>query len=102
MTSAPHVMKDKVIAGVSGGEFGVRGHVTAYDIKTGQEVWRAYSMGPDEDVRLADDFNAANPHFGRQNQGVATWQGDRSEERRVGEEGGGAVGGIEGHVEANS
>jgi len=72
MTSAPHVMKDKVIAGVSGGEFGVRGHVTAYDIKTGQEVWRAYSMGPDEDVRLADDFNAANPHFGRQNQGVAT------------------------------
>src|SRR5881397_2169024 len=77
MTSAPHVMKDKVIAGVSGGEFGVRGHVTAYDIKTGQEVWRAYSMGPDEDVRLADDFNAANPHFGRQNQGVATWQGDQ-------------------------
>src|SRR5437867_688951 len=68
---------NKVIAGVSGGEFGVRGHVTAYDIKTGQEVWRAYSMGPDEDVRLADDFNAANPHFGRQNQGVATWQGDQ-------------------------
>src|SRR3989441_3735833 len=77
MTSAPHVMKDKVIAGVSGGEFGVRGHVTAYDIKTGQEVWRAYSMGPDEDARLAGDFNAANPHFGRQNQGVATWQGDQ-------------------------
>src|SRR6184192_66800 len=77
MTSAPHVMKDKVIVGVSGGEFGVRGHVTAYDIKTGQQAWRAYSMGPDEEVRLADDFNAANPHFGRQNQGVATWQGDQ-------------------------
>src|SRR5216110_2847623 len=77
MTSAPHVMKDKVIVGVSGGEFGVRGHVTAYDIKTGQQAWRAYSMGPDEEVLLADDFNAANPHFGRQNQGVATWQGDQ-------------------------
>jgi PQQ-dependent dehydrogenase (methanol/ethanol family) len=55
----------------------VRGHVTAYDIKTGQQVWRAYSMGPDEEVLLADDFNAANPHFGQRNQGVATWQGDQ-------------------------
>jgi len=77
MTGAPHVMKDKVIVGVSGGEFGVRGHVTAYDIKTGQRVWRAYSMGPDEEILLADDFNKANPHFGQKNQGVATWQGDQ-------------------------
>jgi PQQ-dependent dehydrogenase (methanol/ethanol family) len=77
MTSAPHVYKDKVIAGVSGGEFGVRGHVTAYNIKDGKLVWRAYSMGPDEDVLLADDFNQANPHFGQRNQGTATWQGDQ-------------------------
>ncbi len=77
MTGAPHIMKDKVIIGVSGGEFGVRGHVTAYDLKTGKQVWRAYSMGPDEEILLADDFNAANPHFGQKNQGVATWQGDQ-------------------------
>jgi len=77
MTSAPHVYKDKVIVGVSGGEFGVRGHVTAYNVKDGQQVWRAYSMGPDEDVRLADDFNQANPHFGQRNQGTETWQGDQ-------------------------
>ncbi len=77
MTSAPHIYKDKVIVGVSGGEFGVRGHVTAYDIKDGTQVWRAYSMGPDEDVRLADDFNQANPHFGQRNQGTGTWQGDQ-------------------------
>jgi len=77
MTGAPFVMKNKVLVGVSGGEFGVRGHVTAYDLKTGRQVWRAYSTGPDSEVRLADDFNAANPHFGQRNQGIETWQGDQ-------------------------
>ncbi len=77
MTGAPFVMKNKVLVGGSGGEFGVRGHVTAYDLKTGRQVWRAYSTGPDSEVRLADDFNAANPHFGQRNQGIETWQGDQ-------------------------
>src|SRR6267378_1240266 len=77
MTSAPHIYKDKVVVGVSGGEFGVRGHVTAYNVKDGRLVWRAYSMGPDEEVLLADDFNQANPHFGQRKQGTETWQGDQ-------------------------
>ncbi len=77
MTSAPHIYKDKVIVGVSGGEFGVRGHVTAYNVRDGRQVWQAYSMGPDEDVLLADDFNQANPHFGQRKQGTETWQGDQ-------------------------
>lgn len=51
-TSSPMVFKDKVIVGVSGGEFGVRGAVTAYDIKDGKRVWRAFSMGPDSDTLL--------------------------------------------------
>ena len=51
-TSAPHVFKDKVIIGISGGEFGVRGSVTAYNMKDGKQVWRAYSMGPDSDTLL--------------------------------------------------
>lgn len=76
MTNAPLVVKDKVITGISGGEFGVRGHVTAYSISNGQRAWRAYSMGPDEDVLLADDFNSANPHFGQKGVGTSTWQGD--------------------------
>ncbi len=33
-------VKDKIIVGISGGEFGVRGHVTAYNIATGKLVWR--------------------------------------------------------------
>ena len=41
-TSAPMVIKDKVLVGISGGEFGVQCHVTAYDLKTGKRVWRAY------------------------------------------------------------
>ena len=40
-TNAPHVFKDKVITGISGGEFGVRGRLIAYDIKTGKKVWTA-------------------------------------------------------------
>src|SRR5262249_13655668 len=70
------VVKDKYIVGISGGEFGVRGHVTAYDINSGKKVWRAYSTGPDEELMLAPDFNAANPHYGQKGQGTSTWQGD--------------------------
>src|SRR5690348_16948081 len=40
-TNAPHIFKDKVITGISGGEFGVRGYVTAYDKDTGRQIWRA-------------------------------------------------------------
>ncbi len=46
-TNAPLVVKDKVITGISGGEYGVRGFVVAYDIATGRQVWKAYSVGPD-------------------------------------------------------
>ena len=35
MTSAPMVVGDKVIVGISGGEYGVRGHVTAYNLRDG-------------------------------------------------------------------
>ncbi len=44
-TSAPFVFKDKVLVGDSGGEFGVQCHVTAYNIRDGKSVWRAYSEG---------------------------------------------------------
>src|ERR1700726_3682399 len=49
-TSAPLVVKDKVLIGISGGEFGVQAHMTAYDIKTGKLVWRGYSEGPDDQI----------------------------------------------------
>jgi methanol dehydrogenase (cytochrome c) subunit 1 len=70
------VIKDKYIASISGGEFGVRCHVTAYNINSGQQVWRAYSMGPDPELLLAPDFNAANPHYGQAGEGTKTWPGE--------------------------
>jgi PQQ-dependent dehydrogenase (methanol/ethanol family) len=76
-TSAPHVYKDKVIIGISGGEFGVRGSVTAYDMKDGKRVWRGYSMGPDSDV-LIDP--AKTTHLGKPvgpTSGTNTWQGEQ-------------------------
>ncbi|MCB1786308.1 MAG: methanol/ethanol family PQQ-dependent dehydrogenase [Gammaproteobacteria bacterium] len=76
-TSAPLVVKDKVYVGISGGEFGVRGHLTAYNIKDGSQVWRGYSMGPDSDT-LMDP--AKTTHLGQpvgKDSGTATWEGDQ-------------------------
>lgn len=70
-------VKDKIIVGISGGEFGVRGHTTAYDINTGAMVWRAYSMGPDSDT-LIDPENTT--HLGKPvgaDSGTNTWEGDQ-------------------------
>lgn len=48
-TSAPLVIKDKVLVGTSGGDDGVRGFVAAFDAATGKEVWRFWTIpGPGE------------------------------------------------------
>jgi len=44
ITHAPLVIGQNVIVGVSGGEYGIRGHVTAYNMKTGEQTWRWYSI----------------------------------------------------------
>ena len=62
ITSAPMVVKDKVISGISGGEFGVRGFVTANDVNTGKQLWRMYSTGPEAEVGFPGS--------------VETWKGD--------------------------
>ncbi|MEM7746357.1 MAG: lanthanide-dependent methanol dehydrogenase XoxF5 [Pseudomonadota bacterium] len=70
-------VKDKVIVGISGGEFGVHSHVTAYDINSGELVWRAYSMGPDDQI-LVDPEETT--HLGKpigENSSLDTWEGDQ-------------------------
>lgn len=47
---APLVVKDRVIVGTSGGEYGVRGWVKGLDLNTGKLVWTGYSIGPDDEV----------------------------------------------------
>ena len=49
LTLAPLVVKDKVIVGVAGGEYGIRGHIDAYDAATGERAWRFHTVpGPGE------------------------------------------------------
>ena len=49
MTAAPLVVKDMVVTGTGGGEYGIRGWVDAYDAATGERRWRAYTIpGPGE------------------------------------------------------
>ncbi|OYX42642.1 MAG: PQQ-dependent dehydrogenase, methanol/ethanol family [Rhodobacterales bacterium 32-67-9] len=70
-------VKDKVIVGISGGEFGVRGSVTAYNMADGSLAWRGYSMGPDSDT-LMDPENTT--HLGKPvgpDSGTNTWEGDQ-------------------------
>ncbi|MCG8017307.1 MAG: methanol/ethanol family PQQ-dependent dehydrogenase [Candidatus Thiodiazotropha sp. 'RUGA'] len=76
-TAAPMVVKDKVYIGVSGGEFGVRGSLTAYSLKDGKQVWRGYSMGPDSDTLLDPQKTT---HLGKpvgKDSGINTWKGDQ-------------------------
>ena len=43
-TAAPLVVKDKLIVGIAGGEYGVRGYLDAYDLKNGERQWRRYTV----------------------------------------------------------
>ncbi|MBI4986365.1 MAG: methanol/ethanol family PQQ-dependent dehydrogenase [Rhodocyclales bacterium] len=80
-TNTPHVFKDKVITGISGGEFGVRGFVAAYDIHTGKQLWKAFSTGPDNEM-LVDAAKTMTWSDGKltpvgANSSLKTWQGDQ-------------------------
>ncbi|MCU1287093.1 MAG: mxaF [Acidobacteriales bacterium] len=76
MTMAPLVVKDKVIVGNSGGEFGVRGWVTALDVNSGKIVWRAYSTGPDSDVLIGPNFKPFYAQDRGKDLGVSSWPPD--------------------------
>jgi len=76
MTNAPIVIKDIVIAGISGGEFGVRGRVTAFSAVTGKHMWTGYSTGPDNEVLLEGDGNTNYPSHKGKDLGTSTWQGN--------------------------
>ena len=75
-TSAPMVIKDKVLIGISGGEFGVQAHMSAYDIKTGKLVWRGFSEGPDDQILVDDKTTELGKPVGKDSS-LKTWQGDQ-------------------------
>jgi lanthanide-dependent methanol dehydrogenase len=76
MTMAPLVVKDKVLVGNSGGEFGVRGWLTALDAASGKIVWRAYSTGPDKDVLIGKNFKPYYAGDRGTDLGVKSWPGE--------------------------
>ena len=80
-TNAPHVFKDIVLTGISGGEFGVRGRMHAYDIHTGKKLWVAYSQGPDAEM-LMDPAKTMTWTNGKmapvgKDSSLKTWKGDQ-------------------------
>nr|WP_111301352.1 methanol/ethanol family PQQ-dependent dehydrogenase [Paracoccus saliphilus] len=68
---------DKVIVGVSGGEYGVRGRITAYNLSDGSEAWKAYSTGPDEEMLVNPETTM---HLGKPigaDSSLNSWEGDQ-------------------------
>ena len=76
-TGAPMVVKDKVYVGVSGGEFGVLGWVTAYSTADGKQIWRAYSAGPDSDMLVDPQKTTELGKPIGADSSLKTWEGDQ-------------------------
>ena len=76
VSTPPLVVHDKVIVGVAGGDRGVRGHVTAYNIDTGRLRWRYYSMGPNNEVGVGPRFEPFYPDDRIPNPALDSWYGD--------------------------
>ena len=70
-------VKDKIIVGISGGEFGVQGHVTAYDMSTGEQVWRAYSVGPDDQLLFDPEKTTDLGEPVGADSSLKSWEGDQ-------------------------
>ena len=80
-TNAPHVFKDKVITGISGGEWGVRGFIAAYNLSDGKLAWKGYSVGPDAEM-LIDPSKTMTWTDGKMapvgaDSSLKTWKGDQ-------------------------
>src|SRR6266446_2873106 len=74
-TIAPLVVRDRVIVGASGGEFGIYGWVKALNLKDGQIVWTAHNIGPDAGMLVhADTFKP--PYDSGADLGARSWAND--------------------------
>ena len=76
-TNAPIVIKDKVIVGISGAEFGVQGYVTAYSIADGKRAWRAYTIGPDDQILFDPEKTVSLGKPVGKDSSLKTWNGDQ-------------------------
>src|ERR1700688_2212274 len=74
-TMAPLVVKDRVIVGASGGEFGIYGWIKGLDLNTGRTVWTARNIGPDADM-LARAGTFKPPYDSGADLGARSWAND--------------------------
>jgi len=74
-TMAPLVVKDRVIVGASGGEFGIYGWVKGLDLASGRIVWTARNVGPDAQM-LARAGEFKPPYVSGADLGAGSWAGD--------------------------
>ena len=78
---APFVVKDRVIVGASGGEFGIYGWVKGLDLKTGKMVWTGRNIGPDADMLVKP--GTFKPFYDKgADLGKTTWPADGVQDRR--------------------
>jgi len=75
VTMAPLVVKDRVIVGASGGEFGIYGWTKGLDLNTGTVVWTGHNIGPDADM-LAKPGQFKPPYDSGADLGVHSWPGE--------------------------
>ena len=76
VSAPPLIVGDKVVVGVMGGEKGVRGHVTAYNIDNGSMRWRFYSTGPNNEVGIGSKFKPFYKDDKAPNTALDSWYGD--------------------------
>lgn len=76
LTMAPLIVKNRVLIGNSGGEFGIRGWLTALDLSSGKIAWRAYHTGPDSAVLIGGRFKPFYAEDRKPDLGEKTWPGD--------------------------
>lgn len=75
-TMAPQIVKDVVLVGISGGELGVRGRLTALDLNDGRIKWKAYSAGSDKDCLIGSDFHPFYKKDQGKDLGISSWPPD--------------------------
>ena len=72
---APFVVRDRVLVGPSGGEFGIHGWVKALELASGKRAWTAHNAGPDSDMLIQS--RTFKPFYDRgADLGRSTWAGD--------------------------
>lgn len=91
ITMAPLAVKGMVITGVSGAEYGIRGHITAYDAATGKQLWRWYTIPSPEEGGWWGKWQTTDPFGTPLGRNIAAEKADSAKYADAWQHGGGSV-----------